>query len=454
MRRQPRWNKAGGRSKAGAPGARRRRAVSPTLEDLESRVVMSTSGISGVPASVAQIATRASVASDGRVAIGDGVGAMQVVVETWKNTPYVFMINTNHDLFFGHLAVWQSTTAPWNSYPAFSGWTFVAGAAKDIAVDTWQGTPYIFMIDGADNLYYGNLSTVASTKPPWTGQDVFTGWHYLASAAKDVTASQWNGNEYVYMTTTSNDLDFGYLYTKPGTTYPPTPSQTLFSGWNYLTGAVNSVSVDVWRNAPYVYLIDGSNNLYYGNLYFDPKAPAVPGQIPTPKFSGWNFVLGAAKSVVVSQWNNSPYLYLINLKNDLYQGHLSASGTSSTVPPGPSQFSGWSYLASAAKSISVNQWNGRPILYLINANNELYYRYWYTVRTEIAHWTYADVPVLSGWIFLIGAANQVTTGTWQNNPYIFLTNTKNDLYQGHIYNATAKVAPWNTYVTFSGWSAL
>ena len=452
MRRQARWNKVGDRSKLGAPVARRSRASAPTLEDLEPRVVMSASPISGLPASIAQLAAQTSGLVDGHVALGNGVGVKQVVVETWKNTPYVFMINTNNELYYGHLTMGQVTTAPWNSYPSFSGWTFVTGAAKEIAVDTWQNNPYLYLINARDDLYYGNLTTVASTSPPWTGQDVFGGWHYLASSAKDVTASQWHGESYVYMINTNNELYFGNLYTQTSTTYPPTPSQTLFSGWTFVTGAAKSVSVDVWRNAPYLYLINSRNELYYGNLYFDPNAPSVPNQRTTASFSGWQFVTGAAKSVVVSQWNGNPYLYLINSRNDLYQGHLTAYASSTTIPPGPSLFSGWSYLASAAKQVAVDQWNGQPILYLINTNNELYYRYWYTIQVEVARWTYAQVPVLSDWTFITGAAKQITTGSWQNNPYVFLINARDDLYQGHVYKATASTAPWNSYVTFSGWT--
>jgi hypothetical protein len=468
MSQQPRWNLTRDRSSHGDSGARRVRSSVPVLEDLEGRIAMSTTAISSpsatLPAEVRlvnqastaptvtytpQTAAQAAASVETHVALGNGVGVKQAIVQNWKNTPYVFMINTNDELYYGRLSVVGNPSPPWNNYTAFTGWTFVTGAAKQISVGLWNNNPYIYLINSKDDLYYGNLTTVASNTPPYTGQDVFSGWTFLTGAAKSVTVGTWQNNAYLYLINTKNELYFGNLYnTTTGTIIPVT--KTNFSGWTFITGAAKQVTVDFWRNAPYLYLINSKDELYYGNLYFAPKTPAPP--IGKASFSGWTLITPAVKQVVVSQWNGVPYLYLINTLDNLYYGTMSAASSSSTIPPGPSKFSGWTFITGAAKQVAIGSWQNNRYIYLINTKNELYYGDWYTAYTHDDRWNYTSYTAFSGWTFVTGAAKQISVSTWQNNPYMFLTNSKDNFYYSNLYLATATTAPWNVYTAFSGWS--
>ncbi|MDR3620080.1 MAG: hypothetical protein P4L85_12075 [Paludisphaera borealis] len=382
------------------------------------------------------------------VPLGSGVGVKQVVIENWNNTPYVFMINTNDELYYGHLTTTLVSTLPYKTANTFSGWTFVTGAAKEITVDLGKNNnPYIYLINTNNDLYYGNLST--GTAFP-SNQVAFSGWSFLTGAAKDVTVGQWNGNTYIYLINTNNDLYFGNWYTTTSTTFPPVPSQTLFAGWNFITGAAKQVSVDLWRGYPYLYLINSNDELYYGNLYFAQKT--LPPPIGHASFSGWNFITGAAKQVTVSQWQNNPYLYLINSKDELYYGNLSALSSSATIPPGTSKFSGWNFITGAAKQVAVGQWQNNPYLYLINSNDNLYYGNLYTAQTQTGPSTFTSYTAFSGWTFLTGAAKQITSGTWQSNPYLYLINSNDDLFFSNLYTALISTLPYKTGTAFSGWS--
>ena len=192
-----------------------------------------------VPGYQAAVAT---AALDAHVPLGNGVGVKQVVVENWRNVPFVFMINTNNELYYGYQTAATATTAPWNSYTAFSGWTFITGAAKEITVEFGQNNnPYIYLINSNNDLYYGNLSPSTGIS---SNQSVFSGWTFLTGAAKHVSVGQWNGNSYIYLINSNDELYFGDLYTTLATTFPPVPSQTLFSGWNFITGAAKQVTVN------------------------------------------------------------------------------------------------------------------------------------------------------------------------------------------------------------------
>ncbi|MDR3620079.1 MAG: hypothetical protein P4L85_12070 [Paludisphaera borealis] len=412
---------------------------------------MSASTISGA---VASAANQVAVFGD-PPPLGNGIGVKQMVVVNWQNTPFTFMINTNDQLFYsypttsssfvGHLPA-GSPPDPKDITTNYTSWKFVTGAAKQISVDLWNNQPYLYLINSKDELYYGNLYST-STAPTATPEAAFSGWNFVTGAAKQVEVNDWGGSPYLYLINSKDELYFGNLYTGGPTS--ATPGRTAFSGWNFITGAAKQIEADPWRNSDYLYLINSKDELYYGNLYFDPATPGVP--TGRASFSGWNFITGAAKDVTVSQWNGNPYLYLINSKDELYYGNLAASSTSTTIRPGPSAFSGWSFLTGAAKNVTVNQWNGNAYLYLINSKDELYYGSLYTTQAQTAPLTFTSHTAFTGWTFLTGAAKRVEVGQRESHPFVALVNSKNDLYFGNLTLARSTVYPWSTYLAFGGW---
>jgi len=469
MTQPTRWNTTRGRSSQGSAGAKRRRSSVPTFDALEDRVVMSTSAVPATPAAeilplrapavapvvqgyqtASSAVAVAAAAADAHTPLGNGIGAKQVVVENWGGVPFVYMINTNDELYYGYQTVQRATTAPWGTYTSFSGWTFVTGAAKQITVDMSRGSvPYVYMINTNNDLYYGSLKFSSSGSLLQPSSFEFSDWTFVTGAAKDVVVSSWQGDTYLYLTNTNNELYFGFYYTKPGATFPPVPSDTLFSGWGFVTGAVKSVDVTLWRSYPYLFLINTNDDLYYANLYYTKGTLASSSHVAV---TDWAFITGAASSVDVTLQGGNPRLYLINWNSDLYYGDLIAASSDELIPPGPSKFGAWNYLTGGASQIIVDQWQGQPYYYLINTNDELYYGYWTTTYTETSRWVYTPSTAFSGWNFLTGAARNLVVNQWQNNPFLYLTNSLDDLYFGNLFAGRSNVAPWNSFTAFSGWS--
>lgn len=419
----------------GNPGVRRRRASSPMLEDLKPRVVMSASPTDGLPASIAQIAAQVATSADGHVALGNGVGVKQLVVETWKDEPYLFMINTNDEFYYGHM----NDAAP-NS-GSFSGWTFVVGAAKRIAVDVWNDHPYIDLINTKNDLYLGDLERSTTPTPgvsPAFYPDVFQGWQYLGSDARDVTVVARQEATFLYTIDANGDLSYGELY---NASYLGTPF-VAFGGWAYAGGGAKSVSVVDWQGDPHMFMTDTNNDLYYGRL-----KPAWNGDALYATFGGWTYLTGAVNSVAVDVWQNAPYVYLIDGLNNLYHGHLYFDPASPGAASGQASFSGWSFIIGAAKSLSVQERNGKSVLDLINLKDHAYQGVQYASQTSPI---YANTFVASftGWYVIQDgkqvrrlAVNDRNAGT-----YYFTADSSAALALGYVTTGYWNNLPWTHWV--------
>jgi len=443
MRQNTGWNVLRDRrNPGGRSGGRRRRSSIPSLESLEGRIALST-GASAI-----------RVYND-PPPLGDGIGVKQVVVVQWQDKPLAFLINTNDQLFYAYPTVSVNAILrqpagtpprPEDYITTYTSWMFVTGAAKEISAGLWNNLPYLYLINSNDELYYGHL-TPSDTRSGVDPLPEFSGWTFVTGAAKQVEIDDWGGNPYLFLINSNDELYYGSLYVAGPSS--ATPGQAAFSGWTFVTGAAKQVDVDQWRNSDYLYLINSNDELYYGNLYFDPSTPGTPSGHAS--FSGWTFVTGAAKQVEIGQLNGDPYLYLINSNDELYYGNLAAAGTSAKVRPGPSSFSGWTFVTGAAKDVTVGRWNGSSYLYLINSNDELYYGSLGTAYYQTSATTWTSYTAFGGWTYLTGAAKTVDVAQWEGHPIVALVNSRNDLYFGNLYPTRSKTPPWNIGLTFGAW---
>jgi hypothetical protein len=180
--------------------------------------------------------------SAGAIAISTGNVLISPVLR-----PYVFLLNSANNIYF------NVGTGNGN----WGGWTAVGinVGARAISTGTIPITnqPFVFLINGADNIYYSQQTSSGSWST-WSAVGVNVGALSIATGVIQVSSSPAVFEPYVFMVNGANDVWYSQR----------SKSGSWTGEWSPvgINVGASSISATTLGNLPYVTMLNGAGNTY------------------------------------------------------------------------------------------------------------------------------------------------------------------------------------------------
>jgi hypothetical protein len=230
------------------------------------------------------------------VAIGVGASAISTGTIPIYNEPYLFLLNGAGNVYYTQ----ETSSGSWTPFSAVGvGVGGYAIASGTVRVSTFPNVyePYLFLLNGAGNIYYTQKTTSGSWEN-WIPVGVGVG-------VDAISATSLNNRPTVFALNGANNVYYNFK----------TSSSNSFIGWVPIGIGMDATSLDtvVASSGNYAFLVNGSGAVWssFGNFgTWSTWFSLVPSDQSTPAL--------AVTIAVTSYPTDSPIAFMVGSDGDIY----------------------------------------------------------------------------------------------------------------------------------------